>query len=380
MQPAPTTNRSTMQRQTLLVVTFVVLSLLFMYAVRGILLPFVVGMIVAYIMSPSVDWLARHRLERGIAALMVLLLFFGFVVMIILLLMPMVQDQVLTFIGRLPDYLRRLKIVIEPWREYITNEFFSKGNTGHFEELVSTKGEDILRWAAGLLSQVVSSGFALANLLSLILISPIVAFYLLRDFNKFTARVRTLIPPQYRPDVQEQAAEVNRTLAGFLRGQAMVCVVLGSYFATMLTVIGLDFGLMIGLFAGMLAFLPYVGSSLGLLLCLGLGYVQFHGDLQPLLTIAIAYGAGQLMEGNFLTPYLVGGRVGLHPVWIIFALLAGGALFGFLGVLIAVPVAAVIGVLIRYAINNYVKSDFYHAGASPKTAPKTVRAKARRKS
>jgi predicted PurR-regulated permease PerM len=219
----------------------------------------------------------------------------------------------------------------------------------------------LVTWGTNLLGQVISGGVAIANLISLLVITPVVAFYLLRDWDRIVARVDTWLPRGHAGAIREQAREIDRTLAGFLRGQGTVCLILGVFYAIGLTLAGLDFGLVVGLVAGLLSFIPYVGAIVGLVLSVGLALVQFD-DWLRIAVVAGIFFVGQAVEGNFLTPKLVGESVGLHPVWIIFGLLAGGALFGFVGVLLAVPAAAVIGVGVRFALGRYMQSPYYHGG------------------
>jgi predicted PurR-regulated permease PerM len=215
-----------------------------------------------------------------------------------------------------------------------------------------------LSWLGGLLVGLVSSGVALINLLSLLFITPLVAFYLLRDWPKITARIDHWLPKAEAKTVRAQLREIDRTLAGFARGQALVCLALAIFYAVTLTAAGLDFGVLVGLFAGLASFIPFLGAFGGGLLSIGLALIQFPTWSQ-VFVIAVIFVAGQIIEGYVLTPKLVGDRVGLHPVWIIFALMVGGALFGFLGLLLAVPAAAAAGVLVRFAIERYLASPFY---------------------
>jgi predicted PurR-regulated permease PerM len=207
-------------------------------------------------------------------------------------------------------------------------------------------------WAAGLLRNVLSGGVALFNVLSLLLITPIVAFYLLRDWDRLIAQANNLLPPAYADVIRLQVRNVDETLSGFVRGVGTVCIVLGAFYATALTIAGLDFGLVIGLMAGLVSFVPFVGATLGFVASVGMALLQFDGYIMVIVIAAIFF-TGQFVEGNFLQPILVGDKVNLHPVWIIFALLAGGALLGFVGVLLAVPGAAVIGVMVRFAVAHY---------------------------
>ncbi len=232
---------------------------------------------------------------------------------------------------------------------------------GNLADLRSTAGAQvgaIVGWIGAALVRVVSSGVALTNLLSLLFITPVVAFYLLRDWDRLVVQIDALLPRQHRDTVRTQLLEINRNLAGFARGQATVCLVLAIFYATGLSVIGLEFGLVVGLGIGFLSFIPYVGSITGLIVSLGIALAQFP-TWGPVGLVLGFFVLGQILEGYVLTPRLVGNRVGLHPVWVIFALLAGGALFGFVGLLLAVPVAAVIGVLIRFAVVQYRDSRYF---------------------
>ncbi|MGH7186923.1 MAG: AI-2E family transporter, partial [Pseudomonadota bacterium] len=213
-------------------------------------------------------------------------------------------------------------------------------------------------WTLQALGGLLSGGLALVNILSLLFITPVVTFYLLRDWDRIVKQIDALLPREHAETIREQARLVNETLSGFVRGQATVCFLLGGFYAVALSLAGLDFGLVIGLIAGALSFIPFVGTIFGFVASVGLAFAQFDQWHRIAIVVAI-FLVGQFVEGNFLTPKLVGDRVRLHPVWIIFALLAGAALFGFVGLLLAVPVAAVIGVLIRFAVSRYTASPLY---------------------
>ncbi len=215
-----------------------------------------------------------------------------------------------------------------------------------------------LKIIGSVIRSVISSGFAFFNLMSLLLITPVVAFYMLRDWDKFIAKVDSLLPVKSQESIREQAREIDCTLAGFIRGQSSVCLILGTYYSLGLYFVGLELGVLVGFVAGIISFIPYVGSILGFTVSIAIAFAQFN-SWEPILQVVAVFLIGQFIEGNFLTPKLVGENVGLHPVWVMFALLAGGVLLGFLGLMIAVPVAAVIGVLIRHAIINYKQSDLY---------------------
>jgi predicted PurR-regulated permease PerM len=200
------------------------------------------------------------------------------------------------------------------------------------------------------------------------IVTPVVAFYMLLDWDRMVARIDGLVPRENLETVRELSRQIDTTIAGFIRGQGTLCLVLGVYYATGLTLTGLNFGLLIGLFAGAISFIPYIGSTLGFVIAIGLALVQFWPDYLWIGLVAAVFVTGQFLEGNILQPKLVGNRVGLHPVWLMFALFAFGLLFGFVGLLVAVPVSAAIGVLVRFAISRYLDSDLYH-GTPPPTEP-----------
>jgi predicted PurR-regulated permease PerM len=207
--------------------------------------------------------------------------------------------------------------------------------------------------------RVLTGSLAVVNLLSLVFITPVVTFYLLRDWDRIVAKVDSWLPRDHADIIRVQMGEINRTLSGFIRGQATVCLALGTIYGVGLSLVGLDLGLVIGMTSGMLSFIPYLGSITGFVTGMGLAFAQ-GADWHLPAMVAGVFAFGQVMEGNVLTPKLVGDKVGLHPVWIMFALLAGGTLFGFVGILLAVPVAAVIGVVVRFALSHYLASPIYH--------------------
>ncbi len=346
----------------------IVIALFFaaIYLFRAILLPFVAGMAVAYMFDPVCDRLERAGLSRTLATSVVTLVFVAILVLAVLLVLPVVVGQITSLIEHLPDYIESLRgqlaSVISALESRLSPEIVAR-----IREALGASGGKVAGWITDLLTGLVTGGVALANLLSLIFITPVVSFYLLRDWDRIVAWVDGCLPRGAAPVVREQTALVDRTLAGWVRGQFTVCLVLGTYYAAALTLAGLDFGLVIGLLAGLLSFVPFVGAAVGLVGSVGLAFVQFD-DWMRIAIVAAIFFVGQVVEGNFLTPRLVGDRVGLHPVWVIFALLAGGALFGFVGVLLAVPVAAALGVLVRFLLQRYLESDVYGKGDEPATA------------
>jgi predicted PurR-regulated permease PerM len=333
------------------------LSAYLLYLISGILLPFVAGFAIAYFLDPVADRLEQLRLPRWAAAIIVLVAFFLLVIACFVLVVPLLQGQLSDLIRRFPDFMKKGQGQAEALI-YMLQEHLAPEDIQRLKEAVGAKAGDLVSWIISLLTGLVTGGLAIANLLSLIFIMPVVAFFLLRDWDHIVALVDSWLPRHHLHTLREQAALVDQTLSGFIRGQASVCLILGVFYACALTLAGLDFGLTIGLLIGLLIFIPYVGTAVGAVLSIGLASLQFD-DWHRVMVVAGIFLVGQTLEGNFLTPKLVGDRVNLHPVWVIFALLAFGTLFGFVGVLVAVPVAAVIGVGVRFALKQYLMSSLY---------------------
>ncbi len=327
------------------------------WALKPMLLPFVAGLVLAYFLDPVVEKLARWRVPRALGTLLVLLGFVLFVVLLLLLLLPLLQNQIGALIKALPGYVTTVKDKIMPWAEAWMAHLSSE-DVANLREAAGQYAGSAMGWAGQLLKNIISEGFALFDILALIVITPVVAFYLLRDWRKLTVTIDSLLPRKHHDMIRDALREIDRTLSGFLRGQALVCLCLGIIYSVGLSLVGIKYGATIGIIAGVLSFIPYVGSTFCGVTSLALAFVQY-GDWQHIALVLLVFLVGQSLESYVLTPKLVGGRVGLHPVWILFALFAGGALLGFVGVLIAVPVAAVAGVLIRLAIRHYKNSSMY---------------------
>ena len=352
----------TAERQLRFWLIGLIVFLVALYLLRGVLLPFVAGMAIAYLLDPICDRLEAWGLTHLLATALLTVFFLVVTAAAILLLVPVLAGQAVSLLERMPDYIEalrgqfaRLLAIVEARVDPAMIERIQGAAAGSADRLAA--------WGTVLLGQVISGGVALANLISLLVITPVVAFYLLRDWDRIIARVDTWLPRGHAEEIRAQAREIDRTLAGFLRGQGTVCLILGMFYAIGLSLAGLDFGLVVGLIAGLLSFIPYVGAIVGLMLSVGLALVQ-SDDWLRIAVVAGIFFFGQAVEGNFLTPKLVGESVGLHPVWIIFGLLAGGTLFGFVGVLLAVPAAAVIGVGARFAIDRYMQSPYYRGGGN----------------
>ncbi|MDR3515707.1 MAG: AI-2E family transporter [Azospirillaceae bacterium] len=340
-----------------------------LWLLSAMLLPFVAGLAIAYLLDPLVHRLQSHGVPRWLSAGIVLLSFFVLLTLVVILLVPVVQTQVVGLIDTLPHLVDWVRETVVPAANRILTRF-SAEDVDRLRTGISQFAGDVVGWVVRVLRGLVTSGIAFFDVLSIIFITPVVAFYLLRDWEDMIGTIDRVLPRRYLDVIRAEAHEVDRTLAGFVRGQATVCASLGLYYGVALSAVGLNFGVTIGLLIGLLAFIPYVGSATGFAVSVAVALGQFSSYLDVGIVVTI-FVIGQLIEGNVLTPKLVGDRVGLHPVWVIFALLAGGNLFGFAGVLLAVPMAAVLGVLIRFAVRQYKHSRYYQdpepaaAGAAP---------------
>lgn len=328
------------------------------YLLRAMLLPFVVGFAVAYLLDPAADRLEAVGLSRTFATAVITGAFFLLVVVLLLVLYPLLEKQTVGFLARVPDYAERIRGLTLPLIEGRIPGF----DTQDLEQMrgfATVFAKQSVTWLVDAFANVWRGGVALFNFLSLIFVTPVVAFYLVRDWDRIVENVDGLLPRGSADVIRTQMSLVDDALSGFIRGQGSVALILGIIFAVGWSVVGLEFGLLIGLGAGLLAFIPYVGSIIGFGTAFVVALVQFGFDPLPLGLITMVFLIGQTLDGLFLTPHLVGGRIGLHPAWVMFALMAGGALFGLVGILLAVPAAAVIAVLVRYALGRYQGSELY---------------------
>lgn len=346
-----------------------VLLIAALYFLSPVLTPFVVAAMFAYLFDPLADLLERWRLSRTAAVGIVFLALSLVVVLILLLLVPYLSRQVAAFIGRLPQWLGWLQNVAVPW----LHERFQLDFDIPDMQQVATLLQDHWKEAGGIATTVVAgvskSGFALISWITRLVVVPVAFFYLLRDWDVMIARIHDLLPRSIEPVVSRLAREADETLAAFVRGQLSVMIALGILYAIGLWAVGIDVGPLIGLVAGLISFVPYLGSITGILMGVIAALVQYGDAVHVALVVAV-FVVGQLAEGYVLVPRLVGEKIGLHPVAVIFAVLAGGEMFGFLGVLLALPVASVLMVLLRYANERYRASLLYaHDGIAPDPQP-----------
>ena len=337
--------------------------LLALWILGDILLPFIVGGALAYFLDPVADWLERRGLSRTLAVVLISLVATLALAAAVLLVIPALIGQATGLVEEAPDLLRQLEgRLSQAFPAIVEIEPAIRGWMGDAGVIVQEQGGAFL---AGLLV----SARNVLGVLFFLLIVPVVTFYLLLDWDKMVASVDALLPREHAPTIRRLASEVDDTLAGFLRGQGTVMLILGVYYAGALMIAGLNFGLVVGFVAGLVSFIPYVGAIVGGGLAIGLALFQFWGEWGTIAIVAAIFVSGQVMEGNVLTPKLVGDSVGLHPVWLLLALSAFGAAFGFVGLLSAVPLAAVLGVITRFAIERYRASALYGGAPGPSAAP-----------
>ncbi|MEN3976774.1 AI-2E family transporter [Emcibacter sp. SYSU 3D8] len=327
------------------------------WLLRSILLPFLAGLAVAYFLDPICDRLQRWGMSRVWATSVLTVAFALLVVAAFAFLLPLAVHQLGDFVDTLPTLLEvgrgKVRVLLDRF-----NQVVDPATADQIRDGLASSFGGFGSWIGGMLTGLLSSGLALLNVLSLIFLTPVVAFFMLRDWDSFIARLDSWIPRNQVNVVRSLAGQIDDILAAWVRGVALVCVLLAAFYAVTLSLIGLKVGLFIGIFAGFLSFVPFVGAIGGLILAVGMAAIEFDEPWRVAL-VAGVFLVGQALEGNWLTPMLVGEKVDLHPVAVIFALLAGGALFGFVGLLLAVPMAAVVGVLTRYAIQEYLKSQLY---------------------
>ncbi|QBR71220.1 AI-2E family transporter [Beijerinckiaceae bacterium] len=330
---------------------------------RQILLPFVAGIALAYLLNPVVNRLEKWGLNRAVAALGILSVFIIGVGLLLVGAVPVIGEEVAIFIDKVPTYIGQLQALANdpsrPWLRKLVGEGVNEAQQSLGE--IATLGAD---WIPSVLRSLWSDSQALLSLFSLLVVTPIVTFYLLNDWDGLIATIDRSIPAAQRETVWTVAREIDDTLAGFLRGQGTICLILAVYYAAALRLIGLNHGLLIGLAAGLISFIPYLGSLIGLVLSLCVAALQFWPDWTMFLVVLGIFVGGQSIADYALAPYLIASRINLNPVWVMFAIAAFGYLFGFVGLLIAVPLAAAIGVLVRFATREYLTTQLEPAAPS----------------
>jgi predicted PurR-regulated permease PerM len=339
---------------TFWVVTFLVLATV-LWLLHDVLLPFVAGIALAYVLAPLADRVERLGLNRTVAALLVVTVLVVTLIALILLLVPLLLQQGAALISHIPGYFKRIKELIVdpnfPWLNWLGGA--ETGKTA--SDLVG----QVATWLLSFSYSLWTGGKALVSLASVLIVMPVVTFYLIRDWHVMINKVDSWVPVRQRDTVRQLGREIDAAIGGFLRGQFGVCLVLGCYYAIGLMLVGLDFALLIGLIAGVITFVPYIGSMTGLMIAVSVAIAQFWPDWKRITLVVAIFLVGQFIEGNIVSPKFVGERVGLHPVWLIFAMFAFGYLFGFVGLLVAVPLGAAIAVLLRFGLRQYFASPLY---------------------
>lgn len=329
-----------------------------LWALGDVILPFVVGSAIAYFLDPVADRLERAGLNRVAATTVISLLGLLIMVALVLAVIPTLVNQLTALVNAAPDIVKQLQT-------FLTTAFPELAdNTSTIRQSLAELGDTVKSKGLELANTLIGSAMGVLDAVLFIVVVPVVAFYMLLDWDRMVAHVNRLLPRDHAPVIRHLAAEIDRVLAAFVRGQLSVCVVLGGYYAVALALAGLQFGLVVGAIAGAITFIPYVGALVGGALAIGLALFQFWGDWWSIGLVAAIFALGQFLEGNVITPRLVGNSVGLHPVWLLFALSAFGTLFGFVGMLVAVPVAASIGVLVRFVSDRYTDSMLYRGVAA----------------
>jgi predicted PurR-regulated permease PerM len=356
--PAPRTYHATRTQRIALIIGLLVTAWLALQLFASVLAQFVAAAVLAYALDPPTSHLTRLGLPRGMAALLMIIGVIAGVLLFALLLYPLVIVQISLLVNRIPQYAT----LVQGWaREVLTHlqeNFGPDVVNDKLRDLISGQAGSMLSILLSTVTGVIGGSFAIFNLLSLAVVTPVVGFYLLRDWPSVTGMIDSWLPYRYRGVIRAQAREVDRILSAWVRGQALCCLLLALYYAASLTVAGLDLGLIVGLMAGLLSFIPYVGSITGGLTAIGLALAQF-AHWRGVAVVGGVLVVGQILEGYVIYPRFLGDRVELPAVWVIFALFAGGAAFGFLGVMLAVPVAATIGVLARFWLRRYLVSPLY---------------------
>lgn len=359
----------TLERQLALWAAAIAFVFAVVYVVSAVLAPFVAGLALGYLLDPVADRLQRAGFSRLGASLCILSVFLIVLTAVVFFTAPVLTRQLTDFIESLPGYLTTLQGLLarvgrEATGDLVRSVYEKLGLStadapSDVQKYINDITSEAARMGAAFLKSLVSGGAALVNVASLVVITPVVAFYILLDWDDMVTTLDSLVPPRYRDDVRSVARDIDKALAGFVRGQALVCLFLGLWYSLGLSLLGVNFGFLIGVSAGVLSFVPYVGSITAFVLSLVVATVQGWPDWRlPAEAVALV-GTGLFLDGNVLSPRLVGGSIGVHPVWLMFALLAAGSLFGFTGMLLAAPAAAAFGVILRFLVRRYRQSSLF---------------------
>jgi len=330
------------------------------YALKAVLLPFVLGAVIAYFLHPTATKLEQYKIPRWLGTILMLLIFFACIIGFVLLLVPVIQAQIGQLIVNIPLYLTKAEGTLSVLlAQFDFTGFFQLDSLKNYAGNHAGKAVGV---AGSILGTIMGGGAVLLDLLTAFFITPIVAFFLLRDWPKVLLNLNDLLPRKSAQTIRKLVGRMDESLGNFMRGQALVCLILAVYYGVGLSLVGLESGLSIGIFVGVVSFIPYLGFILGGLMSIGLAFLQFS-DPSSVVMVAAIFGVGQLIEGNYLSPKIIGESLGIHPLWIMFSLLVGGALLGFLGVLLALPLLSIIMVLVKFLIEEYKDSKYYKPAA-----------------
>lgn len=358
----------TLRAQVLVWIGIFVAAILLLWLFRSILLPFVIGLALAYLLNPLVSFLGRFRIGRAWGSMLALVVALSILLGLLLALVPLVAQQATGLIARLPTYIRELQALLQEWAPQMS-AWLGPERVAQLEGSLNDLVGRGVELTAAITAQLAQGGINVLTSIAILFVAPVVAYYLLVDWEGMVRKADDLLPRPQQAEIRGILRDIDRAMAGVIRGQGGVILVLCAYYGTTLTLAGLNFGLAIGLVGGLLSFIPYVGYFVGLSLSVTVALVQFWPDQWGLILVVLAiYGVGQFLEANILYPKLVGQSININPVWLMFALFAFALLFGFVGLLLAVPLAAIAGVLTRYAVAKYQASSLY-LGTEPVTQP-----------
>jgi len=345
------------QRQSLLWLAIGILLVALFVLLGPVLAPFVAAAIIGYVLNPGVDWLTERRIPRVTAVMLIIIATFILIIALLLIVVPILRAEIPLLQQRLPSLLDKIDAILGPWLAQLGMKV-QLDSAGVKQMLAEKLAAGSAELGPAFLSSLKVGGMAVMGWIATIVLVPVVLFYLLLDWHAMLARLALMVPRRWISLVTSMAVEADSLLAQYLRGQLLVMLVLATYYSVALAIAGFDVALPVGLLTGLLVFIPYIGFGIGLLLAVVAAILQFDG-LQGLIAIAIIYGCGQVIEGFYLTPRLVGERIGLHPLAVIFALLAFGQLFGFVGILLALPASAILSVIVKRLSEHYLQSPFY---------------------
>lgn len=328
-----------------------------LYSLGSILMPFLAGFVGAYALNFPATWLSQRHLSRGLASAFLVLSFIIILITLMFVALPYLQQQLFLLASSIPRLIERLFQNIAPTLESISQDFGTPSAAEIKTQVISHLG-DILTWSVRVLTNLLSNGMALANLLSLVILTPVITFYLLKDWPRMIAKIDSLLPASWALQIRKHTATVDRTLSSYAKGQAIICLILMILYSVGLWAVGLKQGIIVGVLTGFMSFIPYIGMLIGYMTSLGISFAEFT-DWASIGFVTLVFVTVSLIEGNILIPRFIGQKVGLHPVWIIFALLAAGTWFGFMGILLALPITAALGVMARILLNWYQETPFY---------------------